>query len=181
MIKVYALSGSHGIGKTTTFGYLKELLPNEKFAFVGEFADGILRQMGIRHNWKRTIFYNHSAYNYFETALDFCTIASYLVHEKKIIIADRSIVDNSAYRLLARLPLSNISLLNLHGVRLYTFFMRSKRESKKVAEAIRNVLMEFKMPFDEIKIIEGKPEETARVISDKILEIEDEHRRSNSF
>ena len=176
MIKVYALSGSHGIGKTTTFRYLKELLPNEKFAFVGEFADSILRQMGIRHNWKETIFKNCSAYHFFESALDFCTIASYLTHKDKVIVADRSIVDICGYRLLAELPLSNISLLNLYGIRLYTFFMRSERENREITEAIKNVLVEFKLPFDEVKIIEGKPKETAMVIADRIMEMENERR-----
>jgi len=128
MIKVYALSGSHGIGKTTTFVYLKKFLPPEKFAFVGEFAHWILVEMGIRDTWKEKIFTNHSAYNYFENALDFCTIASYLMHRDKIIVADRGIVDNCAYRLLAGLPLNTISLLDFHGVNLYTFFMRSRKE-----------------------------------------------------
>ena len=190
MIKVYALSGSHGIGKTMTFKYLKCLLPSERFAFVGEFADNILRQMEIRCNWKEKIFTNHSAYNYFENALDFCTIASYLVHKDKIIVADRSIVDNCAYRLLAGLPLNTISLLDFHGVNLYTFFMRSKeREDTEVTEAVRKILVRFKLPFEEVdikeaeipkdaddyvimKIINHQAKETAKVIADKILEME---------
>jgi len=170
-IRVYALSGSHGIGKTTTFNYLKQLLPFERFAFVGEFADGILKQMGIRNNWKEKILPNRSAYSYFEDALDACTIASYLVHKSKTIIADRSIVDTCAYRLLAGLSPNAISLFNLRGVDLYTFFMRSKvREDSEVVEAIKEVLTRFDLPFEEVSIIEGKPEETAKLIADKIRE-----------
>ena len=173
MIKVYALSGSHGIGKTITFVYLEKLLPLEKFAFVGEFAHWILLQMGIRKSWKEKIFTNHSAYNYFENALDFCTISSYLVHRDKIIIADRSIVDNCAYRLLAGLPLNTISLLDYHRVNLYTFFMRSKeRENAEVTEAVRKILVRFKLPYEEVHIIENKPKETAKEIVDKILKME---------
>jgi len=190
MIKVYALSGSHGIGKTTIFKYLKNLLPSEKFAFVGEFADSILKQMDIRDTWKEKIFTNHSAYNYFENALDFCTISSYLVHKNKIIVADRSIVDNCAYRLLAGLPLNTISLLDFHGVNLYTFFMRTReREDVEVTEAVRKILVRFTLPYEEIWIKEAKiPKdaddrvvidliirqirETARIIADKILEME---------
>ena len=174
MIKVYALSGSHGIGKTMTFVYLEKLLPPKKFAFVGEFADSILKQMDIRQNWKEKIFTNRPAYNYFENALDFCTIASYLVHKDKIIVADRSIVDNCAYRLLAGLPLNTISLLDYHGVNLYTFFMRSKkREDTEVTEAVRKILVRFKLPYEEVHIIENKPKETAKLIADKILEMEE--------
>ena len=55
MIKVYALSGSHGIGKTTTFFFLRWYLTPNKFAFVGEFADSILKQTDIRQNWKEKI------------------------------------------------------------------------------------------------------------------------------
>jgi len=193
MIKVYALSGSHGIGKTTTFAYLKRLLPlydTEKFAFVGEFADSILNQMDIRQNWKEKIFTNRPAYNYFENALDFCTIASYLVHKNKIIVADRSIVDMCAYRLLAGLPLNTIHLLDFHEVNLYTFLMRSrKREDAEVTMAVKKMLVRFKLPFEEVNIKEAKipknaddhvvmniinhqAKETARIIADKILEIE---------
>ena len=174
MIKVYALSGSHGIGKTMTFVYLEKLLPPERFAFVGEFAHWILVQMEIRRNWKEKIFTNLPAYNYFENALDFCTIASYLVHRDKIIVADRSIVDNCAYRLLAKLPLNTIHLLDYHGVNLYTFFMRSrKREDAEVTIAVKKVLVRFKLPFEEVNIIENKPKETAKVIADRILEMEE--------
>jgi len=173
MIKVYALSGSHSIGKTMTFVYLEKLLPPEKFAFVGEFAHWILVEMGIRDTWKEKIFTNRPAYNYFENALDFCTISSYLVHKNKIIVADRSIVDNCAYRLLAKLPLNTISLLDFHGVNLYTFFMRSKkREDAEVTEAVRKILVRFTLPFEEVDIIENKPKETAKLIADKILEME---------
>ena len=130
-------------------------------------------QMGIRESWKEKIFTNRPAYNYFENALDFCTIASYLVHRNKIIVADRSIVDNCAYRLLAGLPLNTISLLDFHGVNLYTFFMRSKkREDAEVTEAVRKVLVRFKLPYEEVDIIENKSKETARIIADKILEME---------
>ena len=175
MIKVYALSGSHDIGKTTTFVYLKKFLPPEKFAFVGEFAHWILVEMGIREIWKEKIFTNRPAYNYFENALDFCTIASYLVHRDKIIIADRSIVDNCAYRLLAGLPLNTISLLDYHGINLYTFFIRSKkREDAEVAEAVRKILVQFELPFEEIDIIEYKSKETARIIADRILKLEND-------
>ena len=190
MIKVYALSGSHGIGKSTTFVYLEKFLPPEKFAFVGEFAHWILVQMGIRDTWKEKIFTNRPAYNYFENALDFCTIASYLAHKDKIIVADRSIVDNCAYRLLAGLPLNTIHLLDYHGVNLYTFFMRSReREDAEVTEAVRKVLVRFKLPYEEIwikeaeipkdaddrvimKIVNHQAKETAQIIANKILEME---------
>jgi len=193
MIKVYALSGSHGIGKSTTFFFLKYCLPPNKFAFVGEFADSILKQMNIRQNWKEKIFTNRPAYNYFENALDFCTIASYLVHKDKIIVADRSIVDNCAYRLLVGLPLNTISLLDFHGVNLYTFFMRSKeREDAEVTEAVKKMLVRFKLPYEEVdikeaeipkdaddhiimKIVNHQAKETARIIADKILEMEKEN------
>ena len=55
MIRVYALSGSHDVGKTTIFTRLKRLLRSYRFAFVGEFADCLLKQMGIRDAWKETI------------------------------------------------------------------------------------------------------------------------------
>ena len=119
---------------------------------------------------------NRPAYNYFENALDFCTISSYLVHRDKIIVADRSIVDNCAYRLLAKLPLNTISLLDFHGVNLYTFFMRSReREDAEVTEAVSKILVRFKLPYEEVDIIENKPKETAKVIADKILEMEKEN------
>ena len=168
-VRVYGLSGSHGIGKTTTFNYLKQILSPKKFAFVGEFADSILKQIGIRNDWREKILPNRPAYSYFEDALDACTIASYLVHKDKVIIADRSIVDTCAYRLLAGLPPNAISLFNLRGVDLCTFFMRSKaREDSKVVEAIKEVLTRFDLPFEEVPIIEGKPKETAELIADRI-------------
>ena len=129
--------------------------------------------MEIRCNWKEKIFTNRPAYNYFENALDFCTISSYLVHKDKIIVADRSIVDNCAYRLLAGLPLNTIHLLDFHGVNLYTFFMRSRgREDAEVTIAVKKVLVRFKLPFEEVNIIENKPKETAKVIADRILRLE---------
>jgi len=173
LIKVYALSGSHGIGKTTTWKILKKLADGDKFAFVGEIAHGILAQMGIRKEWKEKIFYNAAAYNYFENALDFITIASYLVHRDKPIIADRSLVDNAAYRLCANLPLNTIHLLDFHAVKLFTFFMRSpKREDTTVTDAVQNILTRFKLPYEEIYIRKGDPEGTARLVLDKILKME---------
>jgi len=174
MIKVYALSGSHGIGKTMTFVYLQKLLPPDKFAFVGEFGHWILVQMGIRDTWREKIFTDRLAYGLFEDALDNCTIASYLVHKNKIIVADRSIIDNCAYRLLANLPYTtSLCDLNFRGIDLYTFFMRFKeREDVRVVKAIRRILTQYKWPFEQIWIIKNKPKETAQIIADKILEME---------
>lgn len=67
MIRVYALSGSHNVGKTTIFTRLKRLLRSHRFAFVGEFADCLLKQMDIRDAWKETIQHDAEAYDYFET------------------------------------------------------------------------------------------------------------------
>jgi len=174
MIKVYALSGSHDIGKTTTFNYLKKLLPTDRFAFVGEFADSILKQMDIRQNWEEKIFTNRLAYNLFEDALDNCAISSYLVHKDKVIIADRSIIDHCAYRLLAKLPyITSLCNLNFRSIDLYTFFMRLKeKEDVKVVKAMRRILTQYKWPFEQIWIIKKKPKETAQIIADKILEME---------
>ena len=191
MIKVYALSGSHNVGKTTTFVYLKKFLPPEKFAFVGEFADSILKQMDIKQNWKEKIFTNRLTYSLFEDALDNCTIASYLVHKDKIIVADRSIIDNCAYRLLANLPYTtSLCDLEFRGIDLYTFFLRSKeREDIRVVKAMKEILTKHYWPFEEIwikeaeipkdaddhiimRIINHQAKETARIIADKILEME---------
>ena len=173
MIKVYALSGSHGIGKTTTWKIIRQLVNNDKFAFVGEVAHGILVQMGIRDNWKEKIFGYNAAYNYFENALDFITVASYLVHQGKTIIADRSLVDNAAYRLCAKLPLNTIHMLEFHNVKLFTFFMRSpKREDPTITGAVRKILTRFKLPYEEIFIREGDPEGTARLVLEKIIKME---------
>jgi len=172
MIRVYALSGSHDVGKTTTFIRLKRLLRSHGFAFVGELADCLLKQMGIRDAWKETIQRDAEAYNYFETSLDFATIASYLVYRDKVIIADRSIVDNCAYRLCTGLPLNTISLLSFYNVGLYTFFVRSKREDAEVANAVAEVLKRFSLPYEEVWVIEGKPGETAESVAHRILEIE---------
>ncbi len=190
MIKVYALSGSHNIGKTTTFIHLKKFLPPEKFAFVGEFAHCILVEMGIRDTWREKIFTNRLAYNLFEDALDNCTIASYLVHKNKIIVADRSIIDNCAYRLLANLPyIPSLSDLEFRGIDLYTFFLRSKREDIRVVKAMKEILTKHYWPYEEIwikeaeipkdaddhiimRIINHQAKETAQIIADKILEME---------
>jgi len=173
MIKVYALSGSHGIGKTTTWKMLKKLVDNDKFAFVGEFAHGILVQMEIREEWKEKIFGYNVAYNYFENALDFITVTSYLVHQDKTIIADRSLVDNAAYRLCAKLPLNTIYMLEFHNVKLFTFFLRSpKREDSTITDAVRKILVRFRLPYEEIFIREGDPEGTARLVLDGIVEKE---------
>lgn len=172
MIRVYALSGSHDVGKTTIFTRLKKLLRSHGFAFVGEFADCLLKQMNIRDAWKETIQRDTEAYNYFETSLDFVTIASYLVYRDKVIIADRSIVDNCAYRLCVGLPLNTISLLSFYNVGLYTFFVRGKREDVEVTNAVAEVLKRFSLPYEEVQVIEGKPDETAESIARRILEIE---------
>ena len=175
MIKVYALSGSHHVGKTMTFVYLQKLLPPDKFAFVGEFGHWILTQMGIRDTWREKIFTDRLAYGLFEDALDNCTIASYLVHKDKIIVADRSILDNCAYRLLANLPYAtSLCDLEFRGVDLYTFFLRSKeREDVRVVKAMEEILTKHYWPYEEIWIIKNKPKETARIIADKILEMEE--------
>lgn len=174
MIRVYALSGSHGIGKTTTWKIIKKMADSNKFAFVGEVAHGLLVQMGIRDSWKEKIFGYNAAYQYFENALDFITIASYLVHQDKPIIADRSLVDNAAYRLCAKLPLNTIHLLDFHAVKLFTFFMRSpKREDATGTDAVRKILTRFKLPYEEIFIREGDPEGTAHLVLDRVIEMEE--------
>jgi len=172
MIRVYALSGSHDVGKTTIFTRLKRLLRSYRFAFVGEFADCLLEQMDIRDAWKETIQRDAEAYDYFETALDFVTVASYLVYRDKVIVADRSIVDNCAYRICVGLPLNTMSLLSFYDVSLYTFFVRSKREDAEVTNAVAEVLKRFSLPYEEVQVIEGKPDETAESIARRILEIE---------
>ena len=65
--------------------------------------------------------------------------------------------------------------MEFRGVDLYTFFLRSKeREDIRVVKAMKEILTKHYWPYEEIWIIKNKPKETARIIADKILEMEKE-------
>ena len=175
--RVFGITGSHRIGKTTTFDFLKRdielrggISNTERPVFIGEFADCILRQMGLREDWEE-FAKSKLPYKLFEQALDLLWFSAIIHYEGRIVITDRTPVDHQAYKKRAGLSvIDNLkSIFTLHNVKVFTFLLRAPWEDKEVAEDILHYLEENDLEYEQIHLYQGVNfMEIAREIEEKI-------------
>ncbi|HDD44681.1 MAG TPA: hypothetical protein ENG63_07470, partial [Candidatus Desulfofervidus auxilii] len=92
-VKIFSLSGSHKVGKTTIWKKLKAI-SEKNWVFIGEFADKILKDLSIE--WEELI-QNELLYKDFEKIILDSIRLSYEIHKRKVLITDRCFLDCMAY------------------------------------------------------------------------------------
>ncbi|RLG44190.1 MAG: hypothetical protein DRN81_05090, partial [Thermoproteota archaeon] len=103
--EVFSLSGSHGIGKTTIYNAISEIVTHDddlkrRIKLVGESAHHLLIQMNVRKTWQEELAANIEAYRHFQDCLHSFYMASVVAFSDKPIIFDRFLIDCEAYRML---------------------------------------------------------------------------------
>ena len=171
---IFALSGSHGIGKTSIFNLLKKHHLLKDYIFLPEVARGLANILGkepkvflchtdpyIRFMWENLIN-DITCFSYYVTYEPYKQVEGYIT--KTHIVSDRSFIDTLAYSKVYLDPerFNYIYYKIKHAYKLnkldiFTFLLRSKdREDEYIAFYIKEFLKEFNLPFKEFNIPTGK-------------------------
>ena len=173
---IFALSGSHGIGKTSIFNLLKKHHLLKDYIFLPEVARGLANILGKE---PKVFLCNTDPYIRFmwENLVNDITCFSYYVYlelgyktknlqviPKALIVSDRSFIDTLAYSKVYLDPerFNYIYYKIKHAYKLnkldiFTFLLRNKdREDEYIAFYIKEFLKEFNLPFKEFNIPTGK-------------------------